>query len=146
MILKSLDPYQQYSLFADRTEPVKNPNGGDPEAAEERVSEIRKEYEAAEGEEKVTLEEVLRIAEENLQDILDDRWRISPEDIAQYRTSQAAFRVLGHLFLRDLVGTGGDAEALEAYELLFYGNGTTDAEKALEAVDKKLRMKNLEGN
>ena len=146
VILKSLDPYQQYSLFADRTEPVKNPNGGDPEAAEERVSEIRKEYEAAEGEEKVTLEEVLRIAEENLQDILDDRWRISPEDIAQYRTSQAAFRVLDHLFLRDLVGTGGDAEALEAYELLFYGNGTTDAEKALEAVDKKLRMKNLEGN
>ena len=148
LILKNLDQDAQYSLFGDLTEPVREPLAGDPADWTARLEMLRKLQETAEGDDKVLLEEEIRQAEQDLEKAERDQWRISPEDIGQYQKSQAAFRVMDSFFIRDLMGTGGDQEAMEAFRLLFYGDehGVISPEKALELIDKKLRMKRMEGN
>lgn len=147
-ILKNLEVTEQYSLFSDKTEPVRDPEAQDPSILEKRTAQLRKNLETAEGEDKALLEESIRQAEKDLEELMNEQWKISAEDIARYRKSQEAFRVMDSYFIRDLVGTGADQEAREAFSLLFYGdeNGVINPEKALEMIDKKLRMKRLEGN
>ena len=127
---------------------LREPSAADPATEEARVKRLQKLLETADGDERVLLEEELREAERNLEQQKRGQWKISPEEIGMYREKQAAFRVLDSYFLRDLVGTGGDQEAMEAFRMLFYGdeNGEINPEKALEMIDKKLRMKRMEGN
>lgn len=147
-ILKKLDPDMCYSLFADRTEPVRAPDAGDPAEWLARAEKLRQLLQTAEGEDRALLEEEIREAERTVEELERSQWRISPEAIGQYQKSQAAFRVMDSYFIRELVGTGGDQEAMDAFRLLFYGdeNGEINPEKALEMIDKKLRMQRLEGN
>lgn len=148
LLLKHLDANAQYSLFADKTEPVREPLAGDPAEWAARLERLQGLRETAEGDDRVLLEEEIREAEKALEETERSQWRISPAEIGQYQKSQAAFRVMDSYFLRELVGTGEDQEAMEAFRLLFYGNGNgeIDPEKALEIIDKKLRMKRMEGN
>ncbi len=148
LVLKKLNHAGEYSLFADRTEPVRSQFATDPENTVETIGKIRTMLETAEGEDRELLEEALRREERTLEDIERSLWVISAEDIGQYRKSQEHFAILDSYFIRDLVGTGEDREAVEAFMLLFYGdeNGEINPEKALEIIDKQLRMKRLEGN
>ena len=148
LVLKKLNHAGEYSLFADRTEPVRNQDATDPENTVETIGKIRTMLETAEGEDRELLEEALRREERTLEDIERSLWVISAEDIGQYRKNQEHFAILDSYFIRDLVGTGEDREAVEAFMLLFYGdeNGEINPEKALEIIDKQLRMKRLEGN
>ena len=148
LVLKKLNHTGQYSLFADRTEPVRSQIEVDPESTAELIGKIRTKLETAEGEDKELLEEALLREQKTLEDTERSMWLISAEDIGQYRKSQEHFAILDSYFIRDLVGTGEDREAVEAFMLLFYGdeNGVINPEKALEIIDKQLRMKRLEGN
>ena len=156
-ILKHQDSYDQYTFFADKTEPVRSPYADEMvESHEKYMKSLQKQLEKAEGEAKVQLEEDIRVQEKNWEEQQKYLWSISAETVAAYQKMQSVMKVQGYSFFNSLYQNGDDSNNKEAMRIIsglfgysFDEEGEGEkatAEEALALLDKKIRMMRMEGN
>ena len=156
-ILKHQDSYDQYTFFADKTEPVRSPYADEMvKSHEQYMKSLQKQLEKAEGEAKVQLEEDIRTQEKNWEEQQKYLWSISAETVAAYQKMQSAITVQGYSFFNSLYRNGDNSDNKEAMKIIsglfgytFDEEGEqekTTAEEALALLDKKIRMMRMEGN
>ena len=148
-VLEDLDLQTQYALYGDKTEPVERQDAKEQrDAYAEYTGQLQERIGKADDADRAILEETLRKAEKEWAEQEGGLWIISPEAVRRYREMLPALTVQDHLFLRDMVGTSENEEAMALYMGLYYGEGkgTQSLREMLAALDNQIRMKRLEGN
>ena len=144
LTMKNLDIATQYTLFADKTEPVEQANSKDwVNTIAENIASIKEKLETAEGEDKTGLENELDMWEEYREQAEEFRWTISPEAIETYQKRLPYLKVLDYFFIYDIVKPEELQDAEEMYGALF---GEGDPEEALSDIDRKINTIRKEGN
>ena len=156
MTLKHEDVYSQYAYFADKTEPIERSDADEQRKNQDKyIEDIRKQLEKADDANKAELEESLRSAEKDKEDMERWLWTISQESLDRYQSLQSSFRVQGYVLFDDLFGTEDSKDREKIFKGLFgYEDddgtgekiGDVSIEDALNLIDQKIQMKRKEGN
>ena len=152
IFLDNLDINDQYTIYTDKTEPVKYANGQERVTMiQEAIDAYKAQIEKAEGERKAELEETLKNLEEELKDAERYSWRISPEVIERYQKNKDLFKVRSYSFYNALFGkenNNEDDNEPSAYEKIFYSEESLkkSPEELMGMLDSKVQMIRLEGN
>ena len=130
-----------YCLTPDRNETIRGE--ANQEILDDTTSELaalKSEYEQAAPEEKQSLEQDIRNAEENLEYVEANLWDVSPAELEWYRAHDDNIVISNYNWLySDSVGEATDL--IEQYQ-----GGQISVRDMLEGIDKKVQMMLLEGN
>ena len=136
-----------YSLYSDMTEPVVYPYYEENRARMEKYLEDAKTLlNAAKTEQDIhDWTETVESYEKMLKDDEENKWAISPENIADYQARTPYMRVSAYSFISDMMA---DNKSAEAFWTMMDGftDGSVPAAEMLEAIDSKVQMMRLEGN
>ena len=152
VLLNNLDLDNQYTIYTDKTEPIRNPSENESlTMIQEAIEAYKAKIETAEGDKKADLEENLKNLEENQKDIERYSWRISPELIERYQKNINLYKVRGYSFYNALFGqenNNGNEDEPSAYEKIFASEESLKMapEELLGMLDSKVQMIRLEGN
>jgi hypothetical protein len=152
VLLNNLDLDNQYTIFTDKTEPIRNSSENESlTMIQEAIEAYKAKIETAEGDKKADLEENLKNLEENQKDIERYSWRISPELIERYQKNINLYKVRGYSFYNALFGqenNNGNEDEPSAYEKIFASEESLKMapEELLGMLDSKVQMIRLEGN
>ena len=138
---ENLEPEIQYILFEDMDEPLLNSYHDEAvQNMEEYLEMLRAEYEDADEADKQELAENITEYEGYLEEIREDIWEISQDDIAWVNENgqNLKFAVRNWLYSND------NGEAWELIEQ--YASGQLDAERLMKEIDRKIRMMILENS
>ena len=135
----------QYSIFADKTEPVRTVYHEENLKRERERLEVTEEAleKAEDGEQRAALEQELNDCKEFLRYLEEDDWAVSPKAIEDYQKRLPSLKVLDYLFLYDVAGNL-DEEEQATIENRF--SGGTDSGELLDWIDQKVQMIRMEGN
>ena len=151
LALKNLDQYLQYTVFADKTEPVPSPYfEQNKKSWTEYLDTLNKRLETAEGENRTEIEESIREIEEIMADEESYAWNISPVQIEQYQKNVPALRIMDYSFINDMSASEEerDESGADPYYDMLYGEDSMklSADEVLNRIDKRIQMIRLEGN
>ena len=155
LIMKNQDVYTQYTLYADRTEPIERSDADESRANHEKyIEDMKKWMEEADDEYKAMVEESIRQEEKEWEENQRWLWTIHQDDIDTYLKLSPLFRVQTYNIFNDLWGTDEDKERDKLLSGLFgyYGEDEGGNEEkvsisdALALIDQKIQMKRMEGN
>ena len=146
LTLKNLRTADSYSLFADKTEPIRWPNFEESKSYTENWLKMAKEKlaDVTDEEKKAELEETIRMEEEYLANMDENDWMISPAAVESYRKRVDGIQVLSYDFTSSMVSSDGSVAYYELADA--YAAGQSSAEELLSMIDKKVQMMRLEGN
>lgn len=151
-LLNNLEQDSQYTLFTDKTEPIRYASENENLAMiQEAIDAYKAKIATSEGEKKVELEEKLKELEENQENMERYSWRISPVVIERYQKNKDLMKVRGYSFYNALFGqenNNGDEDRPSAYETIFSSEESSKMapEELLGMLDSKVQMIRLEGN
>ena len=144
--LDNLDVATRYSVFANLTEPIRDPGYAENRKQLESMIAMAKEnLEKADPEDRENAQQILADYEDSLAEQEKNAWLISAESIQRYRERVPYLRPLSYDFVSGLVSSRESAENF--YEILQgYTEGQISTEEFLSSIDKKVQMMRLEGN
>ena len=144
LLLKNMSLTDQYAIFTDKTEAIPYAYYTDiHQSYEESVKTIRENIQNSEGEEKAQWEEILREQEEQMENMEEWGWQISPKGIDNYKVISPLMKAPAHSFMEDIMGSVDGQDVDTFYEQL---NKEKDVEKMLDMIDSKLQMVRMEGH
>ena len=153
LLMNNLDLWNQYTIYADKTEPIRSSNESDSLAMiQEAIEAYKAKIETSEGEKKADLEEALKGLEETRQDMERYSWRISPTLIERYLKNINLYKVRSYSFYNALFGQENNNKENDdepsAYEKIFASEQSLKMapEELLGMLDSKVQMIRLEGN
>lgn len=136
-----------YSLYSDMTEPVVYPYYEENHARSLKyLEEAKTLLNAAKSEQDIhDWTETVESYEKMLEDEEENKWAVSPENIADYQARTPYLRVSAYSFINDMMQ---DRKSAEAFWTMMDGftDGSVPAAEMLEAIDSKVQMMRLEGN
>lgn len=145
MCMQNLRSETRYSIFADLTEPIRDPYYEENQKRlAEWLEEARKHLEEASEEEKSMWEESVKMYQDMMADNEKNSWMISPEAITSFQQRANLLQPLSYDFTSSLVSSDGGSNFYELWE--GYINRQVSAQELLSAIDKKVQMMRLEGN
>ena len=129
-----------YTIRTDKTEPTPNKwYEQNMQEMQKYVDQLKKQIETAEAVNKQQLEETLKQAETAMKEMESDRWSISEADIAWMSEHRAELGLAGDNWLYS-DNTGDGATLIQQYL-----DGQIDASRLMKEVDRKVRMRIMEG-
>ncbi len=161
MMIRNQSIYTQYSMFTDKTEPVRSPDADEQiKNHEEYTADLKKRIEDEEmpAEFRAEMQETLESEEKNWEKYKDSwLWIISQAAIDSYLKVEPLFRVQEYDIFTDLWNSEEDENEYKAISAALFGftyegeDGKPTVEKisieeALKRIDQKVMMKRKEGN
>ena len=144
LMLKNMEPSEEYTLFADKTEPMANAFYIESmKYYEESLEYIQEALEKAEGDDKTFWETYLREEEEQMERMEEWGWIVSPQSIENYKTTNSMMKIRRHDFMEEILGSADADARKELYQEL---DREKDVDKFLNTIDNKLQMVRREGH
>ncbi len=141
-MMNCLDETVTYNLSDKYAEPVHNQTMlASIEDARETLESMKAQLEVAEDVDKPALEEEIANQEAYIADMEKNSWKISQEDIEQFRAMDDKLLVSRYDFLN---GADDDGELADLTQQFL--DGKVSAADFLKEVDRKVRMRAMEGN
>ncbi len=139
-ISENLEENVYYTICTDKTEPVLNKYYESNIASlQEYIDDLKKELETAEEVDKQDIEESIKANEESLKEYEKYRYSINEEDIAWIGAHRSELTLSGDNWLYS-------SESGDAWDLVQqYLQGQIDASRLMKEIDRKVRMRILEG-
>ena len=143
VILDDINQQAQYTFYPDKTEPVRYPDFEEyKKNLAEWLEEAKKSRDEADEDEKADYDEYIASLENDIANVDDTYWMISPKAIAAYQARAQYLSPVTYDFTNEI--SGEDDENF--YDLIQrYYDGMIDAGELLAAIDKKVQMMRLEG-
>ena len=137
---ENLEENVYYTICTDKTEPVLNKYYESNIASlQEYIDDLKKELETAEEVDKQDIEESIKANEESLKEYEKYRYSINEEDIAWIGAHRSELTLSGDNWLYS-------SESGDAWDLVQqYLQGQIDASRLMKEIDRKVRMRILEG-
>ena len=135
-----MDDEIAYTVRTDKTEPV--PNAWYEESMksmQEYIDQLKEQLANAAEVDKQDIEESLKSAQAEMASMADERYSISEKDIEWIAAHRAELRVSGENWLYS--DDSGDAYTL----IQQYFDGQIDASRLMKEIDRKVRMRIMEG-
>ena len=89
--------------------------------------------------------ETVESYEQMLKDEEENKWAVSPDNIADYQARTSYLRVSAYSFISDMLADNKSAEAFWS-KMDGFVNGDVPAAELLDSIDSKVQMMRLEGN
>ena len=136
-----------YSLYSDMTEPVVYPYYEENHARSlKNLEDAKTLLNAAKTEQEIhDWTETVESYEQMLKDEEENKWAVSPDNIADYQARTSYLRVSAYSFISDMLADNKSAEAFWS-KMDGFVNGDVPAAELLDSIDSKVQMMRLEGN
>lgn len=135
-----MDDETAYTIRTDKTEQVPNEWYEDSlKNIQEYIDSLNEQLETAAEVDKQQIEETIKSAQESMKSMENDRWSISDMDIEWMNAHRSELRLSGDNWLYS--DDSGDAYTL----MQQYVDGQIDATRLMKEIDRKVRMRIMEG-
>ena len=129
-----------FAICTDKTEPVPNSwYDENMKSMQEYIDQLNDQLAKAADVDKQELETALQEAQKSMEDLQNNRYSISDKDIEWIAAHRAELRISGNDWLYS--DDGGDAYSL----IQQYMDGQIDASRLMKEIDRKVRMRIMEG-
>lgn len=144
-LAQNLDEASMAVYCADVTEPVENPTyEQDRQSAQDWLDQLKKQLENAEEIDRQEYEQELAYAQENMDNFeAQNRYIITAKDLEWLHANAEHFVLQG---VNWLYSSSDDGSSGDAYDLVQqYIDGKITADKLMQEIDRKVRMRMMEG-
>ena len=139
-LVDKMDEEMAYTICTDKTEPVPNSwYDENMKSMQEYIDQLNDQLAKAADVDKQELETALQEAQKSMEDLQNNRYSISDKDIEWIAAHRAELRISGNDWLYS--DDGGDAYSL----IQQYMDGQIDANRLMKEIDRKVRMRIMEG-
>ncbi len=139
-LVDKMDEEMAYTICTDKTEPVPNSwYDENMKSMQEYIDQLNDQLAKAADVDKQELETALQEAQKSMEDLQNNRYSISDKDIEWIAAHRAELRISGNDWLYS--DDGGDAYSL----IQQYMDGQIDASRLMKEIDRKVRMRIMEG-